>query len=156
MRYLIIFTLALLMGTACAQKQSNIPAAVQSKLASIYPNAEEVKWGKEDADFEANFEVDDVEMSVIFDTKGTVIETETEIDNLPASIKASVGNDFSGYDIEETAKIVKNGQTTYEVELEKGETKLDAIYSVEGTLVKKIEKKEQNEEAEQEENEDED
>ena len=150
MKSLVVLLLALFLGAACAQNTKKIPDAVQSKLKALYPTAEEVKWDKEDADFEANFEVDDVEMSVIFNNKGDVLETETEMDedDLPKAVKDALATDFAGYDIEEAAKIVKNGKTTYEAQVEKGEIKLDAIYSPDGKLVKKIEKQEKDEESE--------
>jgi len=109
-----------------------------------------VKWDKEDGNFEANFELNDVEMSVIFNGKGEVLETETEIEteDLPEAVKTALNKDFAGYDIEEAAKIVKNGTAAYEAQVEKGETKLDAVYSPDGILIKKIEKKEKDEESE--------
>ncbi len=147
MKSLIFLVLTIFLGTACAQ---NVPAAAKAKLKALYPKAEEVKWDKEDAEFEANFEVNDVEMSVIFDAKGNVMETETEMDEdaLPKAVKEALAKDYAGYDIEEAAKIVKNGKTTFEAQIEKGETKLDAIYNEQGTLIKKIEKKENDEESE--------
>ena len=147
MKSLVILLIALFVGTTFAQ---NVPSAAKNKLKTLYPKAEEVKWDKEGANFEANFEVNDVEMSVIFDAKGNVLETETEIekDALPAAVKSALKKDFSGYKIKETAKIEKNGKITFEAQVEKGETKLDAIYSPDGKLIKKIEKQEKDEESE--------
>ncbi len=149
MKALLLFVLAIFLGSACAQSDQNIPAAVKSKLKALYPKAEELKWDQEDADFEASFEVDDVEMSVLFNGQGKVLEVETEMEaeDLPAAVKTSLDKDFAGYDIEEAAKIVKDGQTTYEAEIEKGEIKLDAIYDAQGTLLQKIEKKEKDEDS---------
>jgi len=151
MKSLVILFFTLFIGTAFAQ---NVPVAAKTKLKALYPKAEEVKWDKEDANFEANFEVDDVEMSVIFDAKGAVLETETELetDALPQAVQSALAKDFPGYDIEEAAKIVKAGTTTFEAQVEKGETKLDAIYSPDGKLIKKIEKQEKDEESEKAEN----
>ncbi len=147
MKSLFIFLFILFIGTTFAQ---NVPAAAKNKLKALYPKAEKVKWDKEGTNFEANFEVNDTEMSVIFDAKGTVLETETEIekDDLPAAVKNALKKDFAGYDVEETAKIEKNGKTTFEAQVKKGEIKLDAIYSPVGKLIKKIEKKEKDEESE--------
>jgi len=91
-----------------------------------------------------------VEMSVIFDANGKVLETETEIekDALPAPVQEALSKDFAGYDIDEAAKIVRNGKTTFEAQVEKDENKLDAIYSAAGTLIKKVEKQEEGEESE--------
>ena len=147
MRSLVILLFTLFIGTAFAQ---NVPAAAKAKLKALYPEAESVKWDTEAPNYEANFEVNDVEMSILLDAKGNLLETETglEIKNLPAAVKASLSKAFFGYEIKEAAKIVKKGKTTYEAELKKGETKLDAIFSPNGKLIKKIEKQEKDEESE--------
>jgi len=59
-----------------------------------------------------------------------------------------VENNFKGWELGEAAKIVRDGKTTYEAELEKGEKKMDAIFTPDGNLVKKISKKENDEENE--------
>ena len=147
MKSLIILLLALFVGTTFAQ---NVPSAAKTKLKTLYPKAENVKWDKEGANFEANFEVNDVEMSILVDAKGNLLETETglEVKNLPAPVKTNLSKDFFGYEIKEAAKIVRNGKTTYEAELKKGESKLDAIFTPDGKLIKKIEKQEKGEESE--------
>ncbi len=149
MKTLFVLSVFLWFVLACkATKNMQVPENVQQSLKVLYPKAEEVKWEKEGTNFEANFEVNDTEMSVIFDAKGTVLETETEIekDDLPAAVKNALKKDFAGYDVEETAKIEKNGKTTFEAQVKKGETKLDAIYNPDGKLIKKIEKQEKEEE----------
>ena len=150
MKSFIILLLTVFLGTACAQNTKNIPSALQNKLKALYPKAEEVKWDKEAPNFEANFKLNNVEMSLLLDAKGHLLETETglEIKNLPAAVKASLSKTFFGYEIKEVAKIVRNGKATFEAELKKGETKLDAIFDEQGTLIKKIEKKENDEESE--------
>ena len=147
MKSLFILLFTLFIGTTFAQ---NVPAAAKNKLKALYPKAEKVKWDTEAPNFEANFEVNDVEMSILLDAKGHLLETETEIekDDLPSAVKSALKKDFSGYKIKETAKIEKNGKTTFEAQVEKGETKLDAIYSPDGKLIKKIEKQEKDEESE--------
>ncbi|NOX87589.1 MAG: hypothetical protein GXO77_01080 [Calditrichaeota bacterium] len=155
MKTLFVFLFSFLLVLSCTQKITTVPQTIQNRLKSLYPKAEEVKWEKENPNFEANFKVNDAEMSVIFDIKGNVLETETEMEeeDLPAAVKAGLARDFAGYDIEEAAKIVKNGNVTYEAQVEKGETGLDAIYSADGNLIKKVTKKENDEESEKSSNE---
>ena len=145
MKSLILLFIIFFVSISFAQ---NVPTAAKTKLKSLYPKAEKVKWDKETPNFEANFEVKDVEMSLLFDARGNLLETETEISSkaLPQAVKTAISKDFNGYSIEETAKIVRSGKTTFEAQLEKGENKLDAIYNSQGTLIKKIVKKEKDEE----------
>ncbi len=151
MKTLFVLLIGLFFIFSCkSPNTTKVPEQVQKQLKTLYPKAEEVEWDKEDANFEANFEVDDVEMSVIFDAKGKVVETETEIekDALPVAVQDALAEDFSGYDIEEAAKIERDGKTTFEAQVEKDETKLDAIYNADGTLLKKVEKQEKDEKSE--------
>jgi len=147
MRFYVVLLITLFIGTACTQ---NVPVAAKAKLNALYPKAEKVKWDKEDANFEANFDLNNVEMSILLDAKGNLLETETELkkDDLPDAVKATLAKDFAGYKVEETAKIVRDGKTTFEADVKKGETKLDAIFNPDGTLFKKITKKENGEDSE--------
>ena len=151
MKTLFVLSIFLWLVLACkATKNMQVPENVQQSLKALYPKAENVKWDKEGTNFEANFEVNDVELSILLDAKGNLLETEKglEVKNLPAPVKTNLSKDFFSYEIKEAAKIVRNGKTTYEAELKKGETKLDAIYSPDGKLIKKIEKQEKGEESE--------
>lgn len=150
MKKLIVIALLLFIGSVFAQ-DSKVPAEIKAKFQALYPDADEVKWDVEENNFEVSFESeDDVDMSLLFDASGSIIEIETEIEgeDLPEAVNSSIKKDFSEWDIEETAKIVRDGKTTYEAELEKGEKKMDAIFAPDGKLVKKIEKAEKDEDGE--------
>jgi len=151
MKSLIILLLSVFLGTTFAQ---DVPSAAKAKLNTLYPKAKEVKWDKEDANFEANFEVNDVEMSILLDAKGNVLETETDMGKsaLPEAVKSAINKNFAGYAIEGTAKIIRDGKTTFEAEFKKGENKLNILFSPDGKLVKKIEKQEKDKESEKAEN----
>ena len=150
MKSFFILALSFWLVFACkAYKNMQVAENIKQSLKALYPKAENVKWDKEDGNFEANFEMNDMEMSVIFDAQGKVLETETEIekDALPAAVQEALAKDFAGYDIEEAAKIERDGKTNFEAQLEKDETKWEAIYSPVGKLIKKIEKQEKDEES---------
>ncbi len=154
MKKLFVIVLVMLVGTVYGQ-ESKVPSQVKAKFKILHPKADEVKWDVEENDYEVTFESEeDVDMSLLFDAKGNIIETETEIeeDDLPDAIKSSVENNFKGWELEEAAKIVRNGKTTYEAELEKDEMKIDAIFTPDGKLVRKIKKVEEVESGEEEEN----
>lgn len=145
MKKLIILFLTVFAVSACSQENKNIPESLQSKFTAMYPKADEVEWSKEDGNFEVNFEIDDVEMSAVLDSKGSLLETESEIDtdNLPGVVKSTIEKDFAGYDIEEAAKIVKDGKTTYEAELKKDDEKFDAVFDINGKFIEKVEKQDE-------------
>lgn len=149
MKKLLIISILFFAANVFAQ-EAKVPNQVKAKFKALYPNAENVKWDVEDADFEVNFEADDVETSLLFDSKANIVEVETELKeaDLPSAVKSSVENNFKGWKLGEAAKIVRDGKTTYEAQLEKGEKKMDAIFTADGKLVKKISKKENDEENE--------
>jgi len=161
MKSLVVLFLIVFAVSACSQENKNIPQSLQSKFKTLYPKADEVEWSKEEGNYEVNFELNDVEMSVVLDSKGNLLETETEMDKdkLPDVVKATIEKDYAGYSIDEAAKIVKDGKTTFEAELEKDGEKFDAVFDVNGKLIEKVENQdeenniENNEEMKNEENE---
>lgn len=150
MKKLVVFAVILFAASLFAQ-EAKVPANVKAKFKALYPHAENVKWDVEEGNYEVSFEAEeDVDMSLLFNSKGEILETETEIEkeDLPAAVLKTLKTDFAGWDIEEAAKIVRDGKTTFEAELEKGETKIDAIFNAEGKLIKKVKKEENDEENE--------
>lgn len=122
---------------ANAQKISDkeVPTAVKTTLQKSYPNAKEIKWEKEKANYEAEFEVNETDYSLLIDISGNIIETEIEIkfDELPANAKAYISKNYAGQKIKETAKITDSkGVVTYEAEI-KGK---DLIFDSNGNFIK--------------------
>jgi hypothetical protein len=143
---IVVVGLSLAMCQADAQKvkSNEVPAAVKNSLHKAY-SMKDADWDKEGDSFEANFEQNGKEISVLFDASGTVLEAETEIkkNELPQSVLEMLKKDYSAYEIEETAKIESKGEISYEVEVEKGKQTFDLIFDANGKLVKKLSKKDE-------------
>jgi hypothetical protein len=125
--------------TACAQKvkESDIPAIVKEAFKKQHSDAKEVKWEKEGANYEAEFEVGETEQSVLIDATGAILETEVEItvDALPAAAKEYVTKHYKGMKIKEAAKITDaKGTLTYEAEIKDK----DLIFDSTGTFIKEV------------------
>lgn len=139
MKKIVILFLAMLGFTfAHAQKISvkEVPEIVRNILQKNYPGAKGIRWTKENADYEADFEVKDADYSLLIDVSGNILETEIgiKIDELPENVKAYIAKEYSGQKIKEAAKIIDNkGVLTYEAEI-KGR---DLIFSSKGNLIKK-------------------
>lgn len=133
-----MFTFGIL-STSCAQKPA-APAAVQSAFKAKFPNVQKAKWEQEDeGEWEAEFKMNGKEMSANFKADGTWLETETEIKTsaLPQTVKDAIAAQFAGYEMEEATTVETPGQPmAYEVELEKGETTVEALFKADGTLIK--------------------
>jgi DNA gyrase/topoisomerase IV subunit A len=120
---------------ANAQKVSDkeVPTVVKNTLQKSYPNAKEIKWEKEKANYEAEFEVNETDYSLLIDVSGNILETE--IDELPAKAKEYVSKNYAGQKIKETAKITDSkGVVTYEAEI-KGK---DLIFDSNGNFIKEV------------------
>jgi hypothetical protein len=135
---LLTAAFALILGTASAQKikEAEVPAPVKEKFAALYPGTKAEKWEKEGANYEAEFEKNEVETSVLFDASGNLLETETEIspNDLPQAAKDYMLKNKPGEKIHEASKIVSaNGTVTYEAEVKDG----DYIFDANGNFISK-------------------
>lgn len=121
-----------------------VPEVVKSAFKSAYPAVTKVKWDMEKTgEYEAEFKINKVEVSVVYDEKGNLLETETEIkfSDLPQAVKDAIAKDFAGYKIEEIEKVEKKGVISYEMEVEKGKMEYELTYDLNGKLLNKEEKK---------------
>jgi hypothetical protein len=123
---------------AMAQKinSAQVPVAVKTSFEKAYPGVKTVKWEKEKGDFEAGFKQGSKEMSAVFKTDGTQMESELEIKTaeLPAQVLAYVKQNYKGASIAEAAKITKTatGEVNYEAEV-KGK---DLLFNSAGKFLK--------------------
>lgn len=119
---------------SCAQNK-NVPEKVQRIFTEKYPTAQEVKWNKENADFEVSFDLDDKDVSIVYDANGKEKEVEMEIQKseLPQAVLGYLEEHQKGKKIKETAKITDaNGKVSFEVEI-KGK---DLMFDEQGNLLK--------------------
>ncbi len=109
-------------------KESDVPTQVKQAFSKNYPNNKVEEWEKENMNYEAEFEINNKEMSVSFDENGNIIETEIEIETkeLPATIKDYLSKNEVGKKIKEASKITDNkGVITYEVDMNKTDYMFD-------------------------------
>jgi hypothetical protein len=133
---LIVSSILVVEANAQNVKESEVPISVKSKFVTLYPNAKNVRWEKENGNFEAEFKAAQTETSVLFDSDGTHLQTEVEIpvSNLPNGVKDFVRKNLSGKKISEATRITAaNGNVTYEAEIG-GE---DFLFDANGNFLKK-------------------
>ncbi len=123
------------------QKDEKIPAVTKTGFAAKFPTAQKVNWGVEKpGEFEAEFKLNGVETSTLFDAKGNLLETEVEIkeSELPLAVKAILAKDFAGYKLDEIEKATDaKGVATFEMEADKGKDKLEISFDANGKLLGK-------------------
>ncbi len=113
----------------------DVPAAAKATVAKRYPGVKNVKWEKEDGNYEAGLTHNGKELSLVIDANGNVLETETNImvSALPASVRAYVAKHYPGKKIKVAAEIVDTkGRKTYEAEV----GGKDLIFNEKGQLIK--------------------
>ncbi|MCB0429304.1 MAG: PepSY-like domain-containing protein [Flavobacteriales bacterium] len=137
---LLIVVFSLSCSKAQKLKTADVPTAVQSSFKDHYPLAESVKWEKEDGNFEAEFDLNKVESSALFDERGTFLQEETEIEKsmLPSGVTNYCAQQFSGYKLTEASKIRDaSGTVSFEAEMSKGKERFDAMFDASGNFVEK-------------------
>ena len=137
-KQVIISIIATLLITSCNQKadESGIPKEIIEAFNANFKGSTVESWDKEnDGGYEAEFELNGVESSATFSSKGKLLETEQEIEesSLPNSITEYLKTNYSDKNIDEIAKITTGeGLIKYEVEIEKA----DLIFDDKGNILK--------------------
>ncbi|MGV3503543.1 MAG: PepSY-like domain-containing protein [Adhaeribacter sp.] len=133
--------LSLFLGGALAGSSRDIPATkvppvVKEALMAKFPQALDLEWEKTKDLFEADFEIAQVDYSVLLDASGKIIMDKKDLSSteLPASITAAIARDFSGFTVEDAEKIEKSGETLFQVELKKGKQEVKRVFAADGTL----------------------
>lgn len=141
---LIVIAFLAISINACAQKV-NVTEKVKTAFEQKFPNAQKVKWSKEnETEWEAEFRFKGEEYSANFTSDGVWKETEHEIETsaIPVNVKQTLETEFAGYKIEE-AEISETAEgSVYEFALEKDEQDMEVAISPEGMVKKKEVKKE--------------
>ena len=134
----LILILLFAVGTTFAQ--TKVPTAVKEAFAKAYPKATEVKWDKENKnEYEANCKNENVVMSLVYNAKGELLETETEIPvtDFPTKVIEHIHKLYPTAIITGGDKIVTNiGVVSYEADLTIGKKKIEKQFAADGSFVK--------------------
>ena len=120
-----------------------VPEAVLLAFENKFGNAQNVSWGKENkSEYEAEFSINNTNMSANFDNLGGWIETEVVLEpkNTPTEIVKTINVQYSGYQITsiESIETPDNG-LSYEVIIIKGAKKLEITLNQTGRILEKSE-----------------
>ncbi len=122
---------------SCAQDipASKVPSVVQNTLQSTFSNAAKIEWEKKGNLYEAEFEIDNTEYTAHIEASGKLLVYKVDIaaTELPAAITQAIARDHAGYQLDDADKLVKDGTTYYQVELEaKGKKDIKVVYAANG------------------------
>lgn len=117
---------------------TNPPAAVLKAFEQAFPKASDVSWGKEnDAEYEAEFKLNDTEMSANFSPDGTWLETESSLapSALPSPVSATIKTQYPEWKIAGAERVDRKDQpTVYEVIIRSGMKKKELLLQGDGTF----------------------
>ncbi|MBB1193374.1 hypothetical protein DNC80_06780 [Flavobacterium sp. SOK18b] len=135
---IVVITLIMVSLVSFAQKkkEQNVPQVVKNALLQKFPKAKEVKWDKEGKNFEASFDLNNVDNSVLLSQDGKIVETEIEIkvSQLPKNALQYLKDNYKNQKVKEAAKIVtEKGTVIYEAEI-KGK---DLLFDENGNFITK-------------------
>ena len=127
---------------ACSQKitEKDIPAPVKTAFNNKFPGATDIKWEKENKkELEANFKMNNADVSANFGLDGTWVETETAIPSseLPAAVSNAVNIKYPGAVYGRTEKIEKpGGKILFEVNITVNSKKKELELNQDGSIAK--------------------
>lgn len=101
-------------------KEKDVPAAVIQSFQNEFPGVRVEKWEKEGANFEAEFDLNKIENSVVYDAGGKRLEHEVELkpSELPKFVLEYFEKNLPGKKIKEASKSTDaEGTITYEAEV---------------------------------------
>lgn len=147
MKTLIIGMSLLIAISFSSCDQEKAPEKVKAAFNQKFPNAEETDWEMEkENEWEAEFEVDEKEMSATFSQDGMWLETETEVEveDLPASVKQTLKAQFKDYEVEETEYVESPESNGYEIELEGKDGDIEILIGKDGEVLKQNPEKDED------------
>jgi hypothetical protein len=140
----VLIALTVAAGGALAQElpADKVPAKVQQAFQSKFPGVTKVEWKlKADKNYEAEFNLKDVEVTAKFDAKGKWLETETAIEasELTKEVRETLAKEYKGYKIIETQKLERadDKKPLFEVHLENADEILKVQLEGNGTISSK-------------------
>ncbi|MFV5690241.1 PepSY-like domain-containing protein [Flavobacterium sp. ZT3R25] len=134
----MVVTLSILSFISFGQKvkEKNVPQVIKTALHQKYSNAKEIKWDKEENNYEASFDINGVDNSVLFSQDGKIVETEVEIqiNQLPKNALDYLNVNFKNARIKEAAKIINlKGKIIFEAEIKT----YDILFDEKGGFISK-------------------
>lgn len=131
-------TLNAVLWGACSPdlRESKVPSVVRNSVATHFAGAGSVEWEKERQNYEAEFRVDTVSYTVLVNPGGTLLRFKHEITpaQLPPAVQQTLQSQYAGYEVDGTEKIEQDGQTFYQVEVEKGLKEMRLVLTPEGSI----------------------
>lgn len=141
MKNLAIAVLALFAtATLSAQdlQMNDVPVNLNNNFQKLYPTATDVEWELDGLNYKVEFDQGVNEHEIWYNKNGDVVKIESEIStaDLPAAVSSALKTKYAEYTVDSIDKIEAGGNTTYEIEIEKGLlTEKKIVFDVKGNVL---------------------
>jgi len=163
MKYPLFFLAALVVSSTVAHAQiislTQVPATVKAAFEARFPTVKTATWEKDTQQikqaydyethndfwardafqaqdvYEADFQLNGQQMSVVITPSGLVQETEIVLNDkqLPSAVRATLTRNFKAYQVQEIATVTNaDGRTLYEAELAQAGKKQEVLFTADG------------------------
>lgn len=119
----------------------NVPSNLKQNFQKSFPQATDVEWEMDGQSYKVEFDMNRNEHEIWYATDGTTTRTEQELTEaeLPQTIKTTISGNYAGYKVDSIEKTTVNGNSTYEVELEKGwNNEKDVVFNEDGKVLSEM------------------
>jgi hypothetical protein len=137
-KYSMILAAMLMAFGFSACDQTKVPEAVKTAFNKKFPAAKEVEWGMEGKTlWEAEFELNEKDMSANFDLQGNWKETETDLEkgDVPTVVMNVLNAKFPGYKVKDAAFTETTKFSAYEIVIKNGENKKEVVIDKTGQIL---------------------
>ena len=133
---LLLFSAMTCAVAACGQniKTAVVPSLVMNTFQTTFSNATDIEWEKHKEFYVVDFELGTIEHEVKISPSGKISQQKQDISvsELPKTIQEAVSRKFSKFRIDDADKLEKDGQTYYQVELDKGLMEKKLVFTPDG------------------------
>lgn len=119
---------------------SAVPNEVKNAFKRAFVNPSDVEWEKKKRNYEADFELGDVDHSALFTAGGQLLMIKMELhqSQLPQVIQQKIIDDFPQYAIDDVEQVKTGEKIFYQVELDGPSRDRKVVYNSQGEIEKKF------------------
>lgn len=110
---------------------------LRTAFKNHFPGATDVDWEKGGKLYEVEFEIKQVDYKAFYDEAGDLImyKHDIHLSELPENLYKTITAKYPNYRFDDLEKIVKAGETSYKIELEKGDVDVKFTIKPDGSII---------------------
>src|SRR5690606_23705028 len=145
MKYLGILSVAIIMMSFVLLQDrdisaSDVPRPVMEAFNSTFSDAYDVEWEKKGKEYEADFEIQNIDYSARFTAQGKLVMQKNDILvlDIPDAVNTIIESEYEGYHIDDVEKIEMDGEEYFQVELDGKMRDRKVVYTADGNKANKV------------------